>query len=122
MEIIRNLSGVQKGLLAGLALGIMAVYFCLCLSGVGIIPVSLPALSGAVAQAATETSVPPTATAMSNITIEVAAATAPSETEEAATETSVPTLEVVETKDTINGGKKNLQQDIMSIVLRMKMI
>jgi hypothetical protein len=97
MEIIRNLSGVQKGLLAGLALGIMAVYFCLCLSAVGIIPVSLPALSGPVAQAATETSVPPTATAMSNITIEEASPTALSETEDAATETSVPTLEVVET-------------------------
>ena len=42
MEVIRNLSGVQRGLLAGLALGILAVYLCLCLSAVGIIPLSLP--------------------------------------------------------------------------------
>ena len=72
MEIIRNLSNVQKGLLAGLAIGIVAVYICLCLSAVGIIPLSLPGvkLGGAVAQATTDAAAPPTPTSMSNIPTE----------------------------------------------------
>jgi hypothetical protein len=40
MEIIRNLGGVQKGLLGGLILGILVVYLCLCVSATGVVPLA----------------------------------------------------------------------------------
>ncbi len=40
MEIIRNLGGVQKGLLGGLVLGILVVYLCLCVSATGVVPMT----------------------------------------------------------------------------------
>lgn len=40
MEIIRNLGGVQKGLLGGLVLGILVVYLCLCVSATGVLPLA----------------------------------------------------------------------------------
>ncbi len=93
MEVLRNLSGVQKGLLAGLALGILAVYSCLCLSAVGIIPVSLPGLAKPVAQVSTATPIPPTATSMSNIPTDEPTATATNRPTEkpTATATNRPT-------------------------------
>jgi hypothetical protein len=89
MGIVRNLSGVQKGLLAGLFLGIAAVYSCLCLSAVGIIPASLPRLSGAVAIAPTSTSASPIATAESSLAARRASPTAMGETVGEVTETLV---------------------------------
>ena len=69
MEIIKNLSNLQKGLLAGLAIGIVAVYICLCLAAVGIVPLSLPGVrpGRAVADALPSVASSPTPTPMSDL-------------------------------------------------------